>query len=217
MRNSLCLGRFGRRPRRGNLEEAKAQEKRTEAEAQAAEDTIADEVWHSYSDIKPALRQRSAAGTLLQASSTSYAAALESYKYGVRNILDVLSARRSLAQARSADIGARAQVLTTFADLAYRTADLLRTQAAKSRDPLTLVGRASGISAFTMRMPSCPCVQHPRILFPRMDVLCPGRHPLCRAPSPPRPQIEAGRLRLAHSTYLPLCRCSARSPYGFES
>lgn len=117
--------------RRGALEEAKATEQRTEAEADEARDQISNEVWRSYSDTKTALRQRTAAGTLLQASGTSYEAALESYQFGVRNILDVLSAQRALAQARSSDIAARTQVLIDFADLAYRTADLLRTQTGK--------------------------------------------------------------------------------------
>lgn len=117
--------------RRGALDEAEAAERRADAEADTARDRISDEVWRSYSDTKTALRQRTAAATLLTASSASYDAALESYNYGVRNILDVLEAQRVLAQARSSDIAARAQVLTSFADLAYRTADLLRSKAAK--------------------------------------------------------------------------------------
>ena len=117
--------------RRGTLDEAKATEKRAEAEADTARDRISDEVWRSYSDTKTALRQRTAAATLLEASGASFDAATQSYNYGVRNILDVLSAQRALAQARSSDIAARTRVLTSFADLAYRTADLLRDQAAK--------------------------------------------------------------------------------------
>ena len=65
----------------------------------------------------------------MQSAEESYNAALEAYNYGVRNLLDVTNAQRVLAQARTADITARTQVLTTLADLAYRTADLLRTTA----------------------------------------------------------------------------------------
>ncbi len=119
--------------RRNALEEARAAEKRAEAQVEETRDQIADEVWRSYADTTTALRQRQAAAALLGASSSSYSAALESYNYGVRNILDVLSAQRVLAQARSADISARARVLTSFADLAYRTADLLRAQPAKPK------------------------------------------------------------------------------------
>ncbi len=111
--------------RRGNLDEAKAAEKRAEAEADATRDRISDEVWRSYSDVKTALKQREAARQFLDASSTSFQADLESYNYGVRNLLDVLSAQRALAQARSAQISASTRVLTSFADLAFRTGDIL--------------------------------------------------------------------------------------------
>jgi len=120
--------------RRSSLVEAKAVEKRAEAQVAAMRDQISDEVWRSYSDVKTALRQRQAAATLLSASSSSYNAALESYNYGVRNILDVLSSQRALAQARSSDVSARARVLTSFADLAYRTGDLLHAPAVR-RNP----------------------------------------------------------------------------------
>jgi outer membrane protein len=113
--------------------QAKAAEKRAEADVQTTRDQISDEVWRSYSDTKTALRQREAATALLNASSTSYTAALESYNYGVRNILDVLSAQRALAQARSEDVAARTRVLSSFADLAFRTGDLLSQQAVKPK------------------------------------------------------------------------------------
>ncbi len=119
--------------RRSALAQAKAQEKEAQARAESTQDQIADEVWRSYSDTKTALRQRDSAHALLDASTVSYNAALEAYNYGVRSILDVLSAQRSLAQARSADISARAQVLTSFADLGYRTGDLLEQQARKPK------------------------------------------------------------------------------------
>jgi outer membrane protein len=73
------------------------------------------------------LRQRQAALALLDAASQSYDAALESYNYGVRNLLDVTAAQRTLAQARSADVLARTQVLASFADLAFRTGDSIQS------------------------------------------------------------------------------------------
>ena len=77
-------------------------------------------------DLKTALRQRQAASALLAAASESYAAALEAYNYGVRSFLDVTAAQRTLAQARSTDVLARTQVLTTLVDLAFGTGSLLR-------------------------------------------------------------------------------------------
>jgi outer membrane protein len=112
--------------RRGDLDAAHAAERRSEAEADAARDRISDEVWRSYSDAKTALKQRQAAQIFLEASTTAFQADLESYNYGVRNLLDLLAAQRSLAQARSADISASTRVLTAFADLAFRTGDILR-------------------------------------------------------------------------------------------
>ena len=121
--------------RRNDLAQAKAEEKQAQARVEETRDQISNEVWRSYADTTTALRQRAAAAALLNASGTSYQAALESYNYGVRNILDVLSSQRALAQARSQDIAARTRVLSQFADLAYRTADLLRQNPASAPRP----------------------------------------------------------------------------------
>jgi outer membrane protein len=110
---------------------AAARTQRTEAQAQvdSLRNQISDEVWRAYSEAKTALRQRRAAAALMASADKSYAAALKSYDLGVRNLLDVVSAQRALAQARSADIYARTQVLTQLSNLAFRTGDLLRRSA----------------------------------------------------------------------------------------
>jgi outer membrane protein len=105
---------------RTNVQEAKAQ-------AEVKRNQIADEVWTAYSNLNTALRQRQAAVALLQAASQSYDSALQSYNYGVRSLLDVTAAQRTLAQARSADVYARTQVLTSFADLTFRTGDSIQS------------------------------------------------------------------------------------------
>ena len=112
--------------RKNNLARAEANVRSAEAQVSASRDRIADEVWRAYSNVKTALRQRQAATAFLEAASQSYAAALESYNYGVRSFLDVTAAQRTLAQARSTDVFARTQVLTTLADLAFGTGSLLR-------------------------------------------------------------------------------------------
>jgi outer membrane protein TolC len=83
--------------------------------------------------LTTAFRQRQSALVLLQASTQSYNAALESYSNGVRNLLDVTAAQRTLAQARSAEVSARTQVLTSLADLAFTTGDSIRTNNARPR------------------------------------------------------------------------------------
>jgi outer membrane protein len=109
--------------RRNNLARAKADEHAAQAQANATSDQIANEVWAAYSNLNTAFRQHQSAEALLEASGKSYEAALESYKYGLRNLLDVTAAQRTLAQARSADVLARTQVLGAVVDLAFRTGD----------------------------------------------------------------------------------------------
>jgi outer membrane protein len=115
--------------RKNRLTEALANVHAAEAQVNVTHDQIADQVWAAYSNLNTAFRQRQAAIALLEAASQSYAAALESYNYGVRSLLDVTAAQRTLAQARSADVLARTQVLTALADLAFRTGDSIQPNA----------------------------------------------------------------------------------------
>ena len=108
-----------------SIRQAKAEEKVATEEVRDRQDEITNQVWNDYANAATALEQRQAAAVLLIASSESYSAALESYKDGVRNFLDVLSAEDALAQARAIDVTARTQVLQTFTDLGFRTGDLL--------------------------------------------------------------------------------------------
>ena len=112
--------------RKNRLAQAEANLRSSEAQVSVSRDQIANEVWTSYSNLNTALRQRQAAIALLEAASHSYDAALESYNYGLRNLLDVTAAQRTLAQARSTDVLARTQVLTSLADLAFRSGDAIQ-------------------------------------------------------------------------------------------
>lgn len=118
--------------RRNRLMQAEAEIRRAGAEVGVARDGIEDEVWTAYSNLSTAFRQREAATALLDSATESYAAALQSYNYGVRNLLDVTAAQKVLAGARSADILARTQVLTALADLAFRCGDSIQANARKS-------------------------------------------------------------------------------------
>jgi outer membrane protein len=119
--------------RKSRLAEAEARIRQAQAQVSASEDQIEDEVWTAYSNLNTAFHQREAAQALLDSATQSYAAALESYNYGVRNLLDVTSAQKVLAQARSAEILARSQVLAALSDLAFREGDLI--QAGGKRSP----------------------------------------------------------------------------------
>ncbi|MFT4113785.1 TolC family protein [Silvibacterium sp.] len=111
--------------REHELAAAHAEKREAEAEIGALRDQISDEVWAAYTNMRTALRQQQASEALLAASEQSYDAARESYGYGVRNLLDVVQSQKALAQARSEDVSARAQVLLQVANLAFRTGDLV--------------------------------------------------------------------------------------------
>jgi outer membrane protein TolC len=110
------------------IAQANADKKTAQAQIDALRDQIANEVWSAYTNMRTALRQQQAAAALLAASQESYDAAHESYGYGVRNLLDVVSAQKVLAQARSEDVFARTQLLLQVTNLAFQTADFIQTK-----------------------------------------------------------------------------------------
>jgi outer membrane protein len=112
--------------RESRLAKAKADQKQAAAEVDAIRDQIENEVWSAYSTARTALREQRAAAALLESASSSYEAALQSYTYGVRSQIDVVSAQRALAAARTSDVNARTQLLTGIAALAFQTGDLLQ-------------------------------------------------------------------------------------------
>jgi len=111
--------------REKRLAKAHADEKQAAASVDSIRDEVENQVWSAYSTARTALRQQRAAAALLEAATESYNAALESYNYGLRSQIDVVSAQRTLADARTADVNARTQLLTGLAALAYQTGDLL--------------------------------------------------------------------------------------------
>ena len=117
--------------RRDRLAQAEAHIRQAEAEVSATRDRIEDQVWTAYANLNTGFRQRQAATELVNSATQSYSAALESYNYGVRNLLDVTNAQKVLAQARSTDVLARTQVLAALADLAFRTGDAIQANARK--------------------------------------------------------------------------------------
>jgi outer membrane protein len=117
--------------REHQIAQAIAEKRAAQAELDALRDQIANEVWAAYTDMKTALRQQQSATALLTASEQSYEAAHESYGYGVRSLLDVVSAQKALAQARSEDVFARSQLLLQVANLSFRTGDLIQIQPPK--------------------------------------------------------------------------------------
>jgi outer membrane protein len=112
--------------REREMARAKAEKKAAEAGIDALRDQVSNEVWAAYTNMQTALRQQQAAAALLASSNEAYDATRESYSYGVRNIIDVITAQKTLAQARSEDVFARTQLLLQSATLAFRTGDLIQ-------------------------------------------------------------------------------------------
>jgi outer membrane protein len=112
--------------RRNELASAESQRREAQAQLAASRDQIENEIWTAYSNLKTAQRQREAADALLEAAEQSYSAATRSFQAGVRTFIDVTTAQRDLARARTAEATARVQVLIALADLAFRAADPIR-------------------------------------------------------------------------------------------
>jgi outer membrane protein TolC len=114
--------------RRNTLHLADSRRRETQDEKQQKEDAIGREVWVAYVQFRTAVRQHEAAETLLTSASTSYDASLDAYKYGVKNLVDLVTAENQLAQARLAVVQSRSAVRIDAADLDYATGNLLRQQ-----------------------------------------------------------------------------------------
>jgi outer membrane protein len=109
--------------RRNNVAHAESESREAQAQVALSRNQIENEIWTAYSNLKTAQGQREAADALLQAAEQSYSAATESFQAGVRTFIDVTTAQRGLARARTAEATARVQVLIALADLAFRAAD----------------------------------------------------------------------------------------------
>jgi outer membrane protein len=118
--------------RKHTLAQAEHDMQAARAQAMVTRDQIENGVWTAYSALKTAFRQREAATALLDAATQSYNAAIQSYHYGVRSLLDVTEAQKTLAQARSADVLARTQVLAALTDLSFQTADSIQPASGRS-------------------------------------------------------------------------------------
>ena len=109
--------------RRNELAGAQADQREAQAQVLSSRDQIENEIWTSYSNLKTSQKQQEAANALLQAADQSYASATEAFQAGVSTFIDVTTAQRSLARARTAQATARVRLLMSLADLAFRAGD----------------------------------------------------------------------------------------------
>lgn len=86
----------------------------TQAELKASAD-----VWTKYFNFKTAERKYVFSKTFLSTSKTSYELAADSYRAGLKSILDLLQAQSQLSDARSKMIASREDVFVSMAELAH--------------------------------------------------------------------------------------------------
>lgn len=114
--------------RRNEVLMADSKRREVEHERREKKDAIGREVWTAYVQFRTAVRQHEAAESLLTSASTSYDASLDAYKFGVKNLVDLVTAENQLAQARLAVVQSRSGVRIDAANLDYATGTLLRQQ-----------------------------------------------------------------------------------------
>jgi outer membrane protein TolC len=114
--------------RKNEVAAAQSQKRAAQDELREKRDQTTREVWTAYIGFRTALRKQQAAVALLDSANSSYSASLEAYKFGVKNLIDVVTAERQLAQARYSSVSARSQLFLEAVDLEFSTGNLLRSQ-----------------------------------------------------------------------------------------
>jgi outer membrane protein len=144
-------------------EVAKAESKKREAQDEMREkrDQATREVWTAYIAFRTALRKEQAAVALMESASESYSASLDAYKYGVKNLIDVVTAERQLAEARLSSVSARSQLFLEAVDLEFVTGNLLR-----SKPPATTTSSPSTPVVPVTPTPAAPSSSPPPALTP---------------------------------------------------
>jgi outer membrane protein len=89
------------------------------AELRTAEINTMAQVWRAYFEVDSSRSEYAFAQSLLDSSRESYEANLETYRQGLSTIVELLTAERDLANARYTFIRSKAQLLTSYAALAY--------------------------------------------------------------------------------------------------
>jgi len=119
--------------RRNNLAAAQSKGREARDEMREKVDETTREVWTSYIGFRTAMHKEQAAEALLDSANLSYSASLDAYKYGVKNLIDVVTAEKQLAQARLSGVSARSDLFLQAVELEFVTGNLLRKQPAATQ------------------------------------------------------------------------------------
>ena len=99
------------------VRQASAELESAKAALRLQEQIVIDEVWAAYYNFRTAVQSLEAAEVLLESSLESYDASLELYRNGVGDIIELLTAQTTLAEARAELVGTTTDVFTSYADL----------------------------------------------------------------------------------------------------
>jgi outer membrane protein len=119
--------------RKNELLIAESKHREAEDELTTKDDEATREVWSAYIAFRTALRKHEAAVALLESANASYSASLDAYQFGVKNLVDVLTAEKQLALARLSSVSARSELFLEAVNLEFATGNLLRNQPAATR------------------------------------------------------------------------------------
>jgi outer membrane protein len=114
--------------RKNELRIAESKRREAQDELTTENDEATREVWTAYIAFRTALRKQDAAVALLASANASYSASLDAYKYGVKNLVDVVTAEKQLALARLSSVSARSELFIEAVNLEFATGNLLRNQ-----------------------------------------------------------------------------------------
>jgi outer membrane protein len=114
--------------RKNELLIAESKRRQEQDELTEIHDRATREVWTAYIAFRTALRKHDAAVALLESANASYSSSLEAYKYGVKNLVDVVTAEDQLAKARLSNVSARSELFLQAVNLEFATGNLLRNQ-----------------------------------------------------------------------------------------
>ena len=111
---------------------AEAQANSMREQLKLAELAACAQIWARFQNYETALEKYTFSTAALTSATAAWETALDSYKSGVKGILDLLAAETLLAQARSQQIAVRQEVFTTLANLAYATGLVEKSGSAQS-------------------------------------------------------------------------------------
>ena len=100
-----------------SVRQAGAQLESARAALDLQQQIVINDVWNAYYNFRTAVQSLQAADDLVASARESYDASLARFKSGVGDIVELLNAQATLAQARSEQVQARTDIFTSYANL----------------------------------------------------------------------------------------------------